>query len=133
MLERERPWASGGCHCGAVRFRVRLPELREVLDCNCSICTKKAFLHLIVPPEAFVLEQGEEALALYAWGTGVARHRFCRICGCHPFYTPRSHPDQVDVNLRCLEDQVRATFSVRAFDGRNWEKSVGALRREGPG
>lgn len=45
---------NGGCHCGAVRFQV-LVDRFTVEDCNCSICRKKGFLHLIVPPENFTL------------------------------------------------------------------------------
>ncbi len=117
----------GGCHCGAVRFRVRTGELRA-LDCNCSICTKKGFLHLIVPLDQFEILCGEEALIDYRFGTGVARHRFCRVCGIHPFYTPRSHPDRVDVNVRCLDGDALDRFAVEPFDGRHWEESVGSIR-----
>ena len=92
----------GGCHCGRVRFRVRT-ELAGILDCNCSICRKKGFLHLIVAPERFELIQGRDALSTYTFGTGVAQHTFCGTCGIHPFYVPRSHPDKIDVNVRCLD------------------------------
>ena len=44
----------GGCHCGAIRFQV-LVDRYLVRDCNCSICRKKGFLHLIVPEENFTL------------------------------------------------------------------------------
>ena len=117
----------GGCHCGAVRFAVVVRE-RVALDCNCSICTMKGFLHLIVPKEDFTLLSGEDTLSEYRFGTGVARHTFCRTCGMHPFYTPRSHPDGVDVNVRCLDGDAIERFVVRAFDGRRWEESVGAIR-----
>lgn len=113
----------GGCHCGAVRFRVRV-EQHAALECNCSICEKKGFLHLIVPRERFTLLTPEDALSTYRFGTGVARHTFCRTCGVHPFYTPRSHPDGVDVNVRCLDGDVRSRFLVTAFDGRHWEAEV---------
>jgi hypothetical protein len=120
---------SGGCHCGRVRFRVEADRL-EALDCNCSICTKKGFLHLIVPRERFTLLAGEHDLATYTFGTHVAKHHFCRHCGVHAFYVPRSHPDGVDVNVRCLDDDaVRARFVVTPFDGRNWEENVEAIRR----
>src|SRR5688572_16820321 len=92
----------GSCHCGRVRFRVRA-DLSTVSDCNCSMCTKKGFLHLIVPPERFELLSGEAELTVYEFNTRVAKHRFCRTCGVHPFYTPRSDPGSIDVNVRCLE------------------------------
>ena len=118
---------SGGCHCGAVRFSVRVRK-REGLRCNCSRCSMNGFLHLIVPPEDFELLQGEDQLIVYRFNTGVAVHRFCRVCGIQPFYTPRSHPDQVDVNIRCLDGDVAGRFTLRDFDGRNWEDRVGEIR-----
>lgn len=121
------PRFEGGCHCGRVRFRVAVRSFRA-LDCNCSVCRKKGFLHLIVPETDFQLVSGAESLAEYRFNTGVARHRFCKLCGVHPFYTPRSHPDQVDVNVRCLDGDVRERFEVAAFDGENWEESVGTIR-----
>jgi hypothetical protein len=117
----------GGCHCGAVRFRVLVAE-HEALDCNCSICAKKGFLHLIVPRERFTLLAGEDALATYTFNTRTAKHTFCRTCGIHAFYTPRSHPDGVDVNVRCLDGDVPSAFRVVPFDGRRWDESVGAIR-----
>src|SRR5580658_9613949 len=90
----------GGCHCGRVRFRVTA-ELSRVTDCNCSICGKKGFLHLIVPLEQFELLSGEDALTTYRFNTGTAKHTFCATCGIHPFYVPRSDPDKIDVNVRC--------------------------------
>src|SRR6478609_11579688 len=81
----------GGCHCGRVRFRVTA-ELDRVTYCNCSMCSKKGFLHLIVAPSQFELLSGKGDLATYTFNTGVARHTFCRHCGIHPFYVPRSDP-----------------------------------------
>lgn len=117
----------GGCHCGAVRFRVKVEDF-SASDCNCSVCTKKGMLHLIVPPERFELLRGAEALSSYSFNTGVAKHRFCRICGMHPFYTPRSHPDHVDVNIRCLDGDAWRRFAIREFDGKNWEANVQTIR-----
>jgi hypothetical protein len=117
----------GGCHCGRVRFRVRVERL-EALDCNCSICTKKGFLHLIVAKDAFELLSGEGDLSTYTFNTGVAKHTFCRVCGIHAFYTPRSHPDGVDVNVRALDGDAMGQFSISPFDGRAWEENVASIR-----
>jgi hypothetical protein len=124
---------TGGCHCGRVRFRVVVKE-RKALDCNCSICRKKGFLHLIVPKDQFSLLSGEDALRTYTFNTGVAKHTFCSVCGVHSFYTPRSHPDCIDVNVRALDPEgaderdVLDDFTVVPFDGRNWEDNVDAIR-----
>jgi hypothetical protein len=125
IIAMERVY-QGGCHCGRVRFRVR-SDLSRVVDCNCSICTKKGFLHLIVAPDQFELIQGKGALTTYTFGTGIAKHTFCATCGIHPFYVPRSHPDKIDVNVHCLEDLDTAGLKVTAFDGRNWEKARSTL------
>lgn len=116
---------TGGCHCGAVRFQVKIaPTDHLVEDCNCSICRKKGFLHLIVPPDRFTLLSGAERLTTYTFNTGVAKHTFCQVCGIHPFYTPRSHPNCIDVNVRCLDGNVLSRFEIRPFDGENWEENV---------
>lgn len=114
----------GSCHCGAIRFRVTT-DAREVLDCNCSICTKKALLHLIVEESQFELVAGEPAT--YTFGTHTAKHHFCATCGSHPFYRPRSHPNGWDVNVRCLDAPLEH-WRIRPFDGKNWEDSVDAIR-----
>ncbi|HEY9874199.1 MAG TPA: GFA family protein [Candidatus Obscuribacterales bacterium] len=119
----------GGCHCRAVRFRV-VVDKHEATDCNCSICTKKGFLHLIVPPENFTLLCGASSLTTYTFNTGTAKHTFCRICGIHPFYRPRSHPDSFDVNVRCLDGDVVSQFRIIPFDGVNWEQNVDSLRSQ---
>jgi hypothetical protein len=113
----------GSCHCGRVRFRVT-GDLSKVVDCNCSICTKKGILHLIVSPDAFEVLAGREELTPYRFNTGIAKHTFCRHCGIHPFYVPRSHPDKIDVNVRCLDDIDVSKLTPRAFDGRNWETAM---------
>lgn len=119
-------WHAGSCHCGAVRFRVAVRKF-EAIDCNCSICLMLGFLHLIVPPDDFELVSGEDQLSEYRFNTGVARHRFCKTCGIHPFYTPRSHPDRIDVNVRCLDRTLYPRFQLTSFDGENWEDNVGKL------
>ena len=119
-------WIEGGCHCGRVRFRVRVTK-REALDCNCSICTKKGFLHAIVTRDDFELLSGRDALTTYTFGTRVAQHTFCATCGMHPFYVPRSHPDGFDVNVRCLDEGLEA-WTILPFDGRNWETSITTIR-----
>ena len=113
----------GGCHCGRVRFRVTA-DLDGVTICNCSICTKKGIWHLVVPPERFELVFGKDDLTTYEFNTKTAKHTFCKVCGIHPFYVPRSDPDKIDVNARCLDDVDLAALSVKKFDGRHWEDAI---------
>lgn len=116
----------GSCHCGAVQFEVEAPERIKCGDCNCSICAKSGFLHLIVPKSKFKLLQGEDNLTTYTFNTAVAQHRFCKTCGIKSFYIPRSNPDGVDVNVRCLDPQPAENF-VEPFDGQNWEEHAATL------
>jgi hypothetical protein len=99
-------------------------DLASVTECNCSICTKKGFLHLIVAPDAFELISGKDALTRYRFNTGTAKHTFCTTCGIHPFYVPRSDPDKIDVNVRCLDGVDLAALKPHRFDGRNWEHAI---------
>tara|TARA_E500000331_G_scaffold206662_1_gene198211 strand:- start:377 stop:751 length:375 start_codon:yes stop_codon:yes gene_type:complete len=119
-------WREGGCHCGAVRFRIRLHE-HKALECNCSICAKKGMVNLIVEANDFELLKGENNLSTYRFNTEVAAHRFCQHCGIHPFSRPRSHPSSYDVNARCL-DNGWAFLDVTPFDGKNWEANVEKIR-----
>ena len=117
----------GGCHCGRVRFEVDAPADIEATDCNCSICSKSGFLHLFVSQDEFRLLQGEDSLTTYTFNTGVAKHLFCCHCGVKSYYIPRSHPDGISVNVRCLEGDTVATVNVTPFDGQNWEQNVSKL------
>jgi len=113
----------GSCHCGRVRFEV-CGDLTTANVCNCSICVKKGFIHLIVPPADFELVSGQEALATYTFNTKTAKHQFCRTCGVHPFYIPRSDPDKIDVNVRCLAGVDLDRLQVATFDGKDWERAI---------
>lgn len=111
----------GGCHCGRVRFRARV-DLEQLSQCSCSICTKKGILHLPVFPSEFELLRGRDALTVYTFETGVAQHAFCSHCGMHAFYIPRSQPDKITVNARCLDDiDAQSLKPTRFFDGKHWE------------
>lgn len=112
---------SGGCHCGKVRFEVDAAEEFVVSDCNCSICRMAGYLHLIVPSESFRLLKGADDLTTYTFNTGVAQHFFCSCCGIKSFYVPRSHPDGISVNARCLDAVNLTDMKIKAFDGKNWE------------
>lgn len=111
----------GSCHCQAVTFEVEAPDNIEADYCNCSICKKSGFLHLILPLNKFRLLTGKESLTTYSFNTAVAKHTFCKICGVKPFYTPRSNPDGVDINVHCLDTEPKSV-TITEFDGKNWEQ-----------
>lgn len=112
----------GGCHCGRVRFEVDAPAELYIDECNCSMCTRTAFLHLIVTGDRFRITQGREALTMYTFNTGTAKHYFCGHCGIKPFYVPRSHPDGWSVNARCIDEGTVTGMRINPIDGRNWEQ-----------
>ncbi len=116
------PSYTGGCHCGRVRFEVS-GQIDRVLDCNCSICRKKGFLHWIVEPEQFRLLSAPDALSLYEFRTRTAKHYFCSTCGISSYYIPRSHPDMIDVNLRCVDGVNLEELEIERFDGQDWEQA----------
>lgn len=113
----------GSCHCGAIRFEVE-GEITGVEVCNCSICSRTAYLHWYVPPERFRLLTPRESIETYRFHTRVAQHHFCRRCGISPFRVARSDPDKIDVNVRCLEGVELAGLPVTRFDGRRWEQAM---------
>ena len=117
----------GGCHCGRVRFEVDAPAELVIDECNCSMCTRTAFLHLIVTADRFRITRGRDALTNYTFNTGTAKHLFCSICGVKSFYIPRSHPDGYSVNFRCLDAADFTSVTTSEFDGKHWEESVREL------
>lgn len=118
----------GGCHCGRVRFEVTAPARLAVSECNCSICAKSGYLHLIVNTADFTLISGRADLTTYTFNTGVAKHYFCSYCGVKSFYTPRSHPDGVSVNARCIDSATVDAMVVTPFDGQHWEAALHDLK-----
>ncbi len=122
------PIYTGSCHCGAVRFEVDA-VIERVTQCNCSICGKKGMLHHRVAPENFRMLAGDAQLGTYRFGTGLARHHFCKLCGIHTFTRPRAAPELFTVNVRTLDNYDLETErpEVVLFDGRNWEREAGKL------
>jgi hypothetical protein len=118
----------GGCHCGRVRFEVDAPAELIIDECNCSMCSRTGYLHLIVTADRFRITQGKDALTTYTFNTGTAKHLFCATCGIKPFYVPRSHPDGWSVNARCIDSDTIAAMNINAVDGKNWEKHYPAGR-----
>lgn len=131
MSIAKKIWHKGSCHCGQVTFEVHAPKKVVITDCNCSICAKTGYQHLIVEKPDFRLLTGKDAQTSYRFGTKTAEHLFCTHCGIKSFYIPRSHPDGISVNLRCLDQTGFESIEFKLFDGQNWEKNVAGLRGEG--
>jgi hypothetical protein len=117
----------GGCHCGRVAYEVT-GVLERASQCNCSICTRKGYLHWIVARENFRMLTPQADLATYTFNTGLAKHHFCPRCGVASFYVPRSDPDKIDVNVRCLDEVDLASLPLGFFDGQHWEANVASYK-----
>jgi hypothetical protein len=110
-----------------VRFAVLAPDEIEAKECNCSICRRTGYLHLIVEKERFRLLSGEDKLTTYTFNTGTAKHHFCSLCGIKSFYVPRSKPEGFSVNVRCLDEGQVTVTRISLFDGQHWEEQMAAL------
>lgn len=111
---------TGGCHCGAVRYRVEA-ELNALVSCNCSICSKSGTLLTFVPASRFELLSGEEDLTEYRFNQKVIAHLFCKRCGIRSFARgedPEAGP-MVAVNARCLDDVDVDAIDKHHYDGRS--------------
>ncbi|KAI8319817.1 glutathione-dependent formaldehyde-activating [Martensiomyces pterosporus] len=117
----------GHCHCNAVTWEIQAPAKLRVDDCNCSICNMMGFQHIIVPKSRFTLLTGKDSLTLYTFNSHAAQHYFCKTCGVKSFYIPRSNPDGVSVNFRCMDRDNVEESEILPFDGQNWEKNAAEL------
>lgn len=110
----------GSCHCGRIRFEVEGTP-GQVMECNCSMCSKKGVLMWFVPAAALRLLTPPEAMATYTFNKHVIQHRFCPTCGIHPFgegQDPKGNR-MAAINVRCLEDVDLSALAVKPFDGRS--------------
>lgn len=103
----------GGCKCGAVAFEAD-GEIEKLMECNCSICKPKGYLHWFVKDPGFRLLKGEDALGAFTFNKQVLNHRFCRTCGVSPFV---QGPGTTAVNARCLEGVDVHAIRIEPFDG----------------
>jgi hypothetical protein len=112
---------NGACHCGGVRFHVRLANgLHSARRCNCSYCRMRGAVVVTAKLADIEILQGAELLTLYTFNTGTAKHYFCGRCGIYTHHQRRSDPDQFGVNVACLEGLSPFDFAeVPVTDGVN--------------
>jgi hypothetical protein len=92
------------CHCGAVELAVHLTDgLVTARRCDCSFCRRRGAMAVSAPLDGITIIRGAENLSLYQWGTGAAKHWFCKTCGIYTHHQRRSNPDEYGVNAACLE------------------------------
>lgn len=112
---------NGACHCGAVRFRVRLTDGFETARrCTCSYCRMRGAIGVSADLDGFEIVSGGDMLTLYQFGTLAAKHYFCSRCGIYAHHQRRSNPHQYGVNVACLEGVSPFDFvEVPVIDGVN--------------
>ena len=110
----------GSCHCGRIAFEVE-GDLTQVMECNCSHCSRKGYLLWFVGREQLRLTTPEEHLATYTFNKHVIKHRFCPNCGCAPFGegSDKSGQPKAAINVRCLENLDLSSLKVVQIDGRS--------------
>ncbi|MCB9667699.1 MAG: GFA family protein [Myxococcales bacterium] len=111
---------TGGCHCGAVRYEAQT-DLRPVISCNCSICSKRGYLLTFVPPSDFQLLAGKDQLSDYQFNTRSIHHLFCKTCGTSSFGSGKK-PDgseMYSINVRCLDGVDIDSLTVTRHDGKS--------------
>lgn len=115
-----RPLYQAACHCGTVRFTLRLTDsLRTARRCNCSYCRMRGAVAVSANLGDIQITQGEEALTLYQFNTGQAKHHFCSKCGIYTFHQRRSSPNEYGVNVACIEGMGPFDFAeVPVYEGR---------------
>ena len=120
----DRPVYQAACHCGTVRFKVRLADgLRTARRCNCSYCSMRGAVVVFADLSDIEVLQGQEALTLYQFNTRVAKHYFCSRCGIYTFHQRRSSPHQYGVNVACIEAMSPFDFAeLPVVEGRTHAK-----------
>ena len=109
----------GSCHCGKVSYTLDEEPPAEAMECNCSICRRKGYLHHFSTPEKFTLHGSRDDIAVYTFNKHNIRHQFCKSCGCAPFAEgtgPGGQP-MIEINLRCAEDIDLDGLKITRFDG----------------
>jgi hypothetical protein len=109
----------GSCHCGKVAFEVE-GEIKGAMACNCSICQRKGTLMWFVPRDKLKLLTPEAAMATYTFNKHAIKHRFCPVCGIHPYgeATDPKGNAMAAINIRCLEGVDLQVIPVQHYDGR---------------
>jgi hypothetical protein len=109
----------GSCHCGKIAYTVDEELPSQGIECNCSICRRKGYLHHFTTPDKFTLEASRDDIQVYEFNKHAIRHQFCKTCGCAPFAEgtgPNGQP-MVEINLRCADDVDVAKLKLVPFDG----------------
>jgi hypothetical protein len=125
--------AKGACHCGTVRFTVKLKDgFRSARRCTCSYCRMRGAVAVSADLADIDITQGSEFLSLYQFNTATAKHYFCSRCGIYTHHQRRSNPKEYGVNIACLEDVSPFDFKeVPVYDGAHHTADGFPMKRAG--
>ena len=131
MIDLDIEMADGACHCGAVKFRVRFSKgLRTARRCNCSFCRMRGAVAVSAPLDGVEVLQGSNALSVYQFNTGAAKHYFCSKCGIYTHHQRRSNGNEFGVNVACLEGISPFDFAeIKVLDGVRHPSDFGGSAR----
>ncbi|TBW34072.1 GFA family protein [Siculibacillus lacustris] len=119
-MNEEAKIHDAACHCGRVRFRVRLAGFDTIRRCTCSYCRMRGAIAVSAQRDDVAFVAGEDNLSLYQFNTGTAKHYFCRTCGIYTHHQRRSNPKLFGINVACLEGHGPFDFpEVVVMDGVN--------------
>ena len=112
---------SGSCHCGKIAYEVD-GTLAEVMECNCSHCSRKGYQLWFVPRDKVTLKTSADAIETYTFNKHVIQHRFCKHCGCAPFGEGKDPQGNavMAINVRCLQDLDRSAIKIVPVDGKSF-------------
>jgi hypothetical protein len=127
MQANETGEMEAACHCGTVRFRVKLTDgFKTARRCTCSYCRMRGAVAVSADVGGITVDAGEDALTAYRFNTGTAQHYFCSKCGIYTYHRRRSNPNQYGVNVACLKDVSPFDFEdVPVIDGINHPSDQG--------
>lgn len=122
---------AAACHCGAVRFRVRLTDgFNTARRCSCSFCRMRGAIAVSAQLEDLRFVQGQDHLTLYQFNTRSAKHYFCPTCGIYTHHQRRSNPHEFGINVACLEGVSPFDFvEVLVMDGVSHPSDTGEAAR----
>lgn len=90
------------CHCGGVELRVQLTDgLNTARRCDCSMCRRKGAIMVSAALGGIEVVKGD-SLQLYQFGSRIAKHYFCGICGIYTHHQRRSNPQEYGVNAGAI-------------------------------
>ncbi len=96
---------SGGCLCGAIRYRAAGPAT-SVVHCHCSLCRRASGAPVVTWatfPAGAVTFSREKVTREYASSTW-ARRGFCPDCGTQIWFQQLKRTDEIDLTLSTFDD-----------------------------